>query len=98
MTLLVFSLPALLHLAPHSPTYPLGEPQPGGASQLRSLPEDNHAVSANGSFPDLAGIPLLGLPMDAQAVPSHVHAQLLSFQPCFSPPSNPDLVLSGLRT
>lgn len=37
MTLLLPRLPALPHLAPHSSIYPLGEPQPGGTSRLRSL-------------------------------------------------------------
>jgi hypothetical protein len=51
--------------------HPLGKPPPGGASQAEfTILLGTATVSGTGLFPHLAGIPLLGLPVDAQEAPS----------------------------
>lgn len=58
-------------LASPCSAYPLGKSPPGGASQTDfSILQGTATVSGNSSFPDLAGIPLLVLPVDAQDEPA----------------------------
>lgn len=102
MTLLLPSLPALPHLAPRSSSCLLGEPRPGGAGRLRSLPLTTATLSLPMAqsltwqeFPFSSCPWMPGLRCIIQCVLS---ASLLPTCPPPPPLSNSDSVLSSLRT
>lgn len=99
MTLLLPSLPALPHLAPCSSIFPLSEPQPGGASRLRSLPQK----TAKLSLPMAHSLTWQEFPFSSCPRMPRLHHPwcTLSLLPSSLPPpplSNSDSVLSSLRT